>query len=383
MTGLLTTYLNTRKYTEELCEPLTPEDFTPQSAEFASPPKWHLAHVTWFFEEMILKVHLPEYTLFDERFAFLFNSYYNSLGQRIERGHRGLITRPSTNTIFEYRQYVDQHIEVLLNTQSSDTVVRLIELGIQHEQQHQELLLTDLKYTFSKNPSYPVYGPMDEAHAARDQENRWISIEEGIYQIGYAGTGFCFDNELGRHRCFLEPFEIASELVTNQDFLAFIEADGYSKPEYWLDEGWAWVQSEQVRCPLYWIKDNQEWKHYTLNGLQPLPLKSPVGHLSYYEANAYARFKNQRLPTEMEWEIASDKLNWGQRWEWTQSAYLPYPGYTVPPGAVGEYNGKFMINQMVLRGASAFTSPGHSRSTYRNFFNANTQWQLTGLRLVK
>jgi len=379
---LLNQFIQVRKKTEDLCSHLETEDFTPQSAVFASPPKWHLAHTTWFFEEMILKKFLKDYVAYDNSFSFLFNSYYNSIGERIERSERGLITRPSISTVFLYREHVEQHITELLNNSDQNQINQLIILGINHEQQHQELLLTDLKHTFSKNPIYPVYRK-EALISSKNKETGWTKIEEGIYSIGHSGERFSFDNELGQHKVFLETFEIATNLVTNREFIEFINDGGYRNHSYWLDEAWSWLNENKIETPLYWKKINNEWHHYTLSGLNKINPSSILCHVSYYESAAFAQYKNRRLPTEFEWEIASKKFEWGERWEWTNSAYLPYPRFIIKEGAVGEYNGKFMINQMVLRGASSATTTGHSRNTYRNFFHPSTQWQFSGIRLVK
>lgn len=379
---LLKEYLKTRKHTEALCAPLTIEDYTPQSAIFASPPKWHLAHVTWFIEEMILKKEIEGYQVFDPEFSFLFNSYYNSLGQRIARDQRGLMTRPSVERVYAYRKYVDEHMQAVLEKGCSDRATELTILAINHEQQHQELLITDLKYTFSHNPIHPKYS--DQAKIAdHNTDNGWHKVEAGLYPIGHQGDGFHFDNELGQHQVYLEEFQIAKHLVTNGDYIKFIEDGGYEKAGLWLDEGWAWVNANKITRPLYWHQKDGEWLHYTLGGMLPIDQDAILSHISFYEAAAYAMWSGHRLPTEFEWETAADSFNWGKRWEWTYSAYLPYPRFSIQPGAVGEYNGKFMVNQMVLRGASVATAEGHSRKTYRNFFHPQYQWQFTGLRLVK
>jgi len=379
---LLNKYISTRSRSELLCADLTIEDYIPQPAEFASPPKWHLAHTTWFFEEMILKTYLPNYTTFDKDFSFLFNSYYNAIGQRLERSQRGLITRPGVDQVMAYRKYVDKGMTTLLNEKYSKTIEELTVLGMHHEQQHQELLITDLKYTFSHNPTYPKYDkkPWVSDH---NKDVGWQKITEGIYEIGHQDDGFCFDNELGNHKVFLESFEISKSLVTNGEFIDFIKNDGYSNSNYWLDEGWAWTNNNRITSPLYWYNVDGEWFHYTLGGLVKVELDAILSHISFYEASAYASFKGFRLPTEFEWEAASNYLKWGKRWEWTNSAYLPYPRFKIKEGAVGEYNGKFMINQMVLRGSSVATSQGHSRQTYRNFFHPNLRWQFSGIRLAK
>ena len=382
MKNIITQFKEVRNYTLALCEPLKIEDFTPQSAVFASPPKWHIAHTSWFFEEMILKSFVDDYQVFNDEYSFLFNSYYNSIGKRIERHQRGLITRPSVEEIYEYRKFVDEQIIDLLTNNDDKNLLELIILGLNHEQQHQELLLTDLKYTLSKNPTYPKYSKNNYVNHQNDEKG-WITIDEGIYKIGHNSKDFCFDNELGHHRVFLEPFSISKSLVTNGEFIDFIEDDGYKNPQNWLDDGWFWVQQNQLTHPLYWCKKEGEWCQYTLSGLQKINPDDILTHISFYEASAFATWKNLRLPTEFEWEIASENFNWGKCWEWTNSAYLPYPNFKIKEGAVGEYNGKFMINTMVLRGASSATSPNHSRKTYRNFFSPETQWQFTGIRLAK
>lgn len=375
-------FISTRNRSEKLCINLLVEDYVPQSAEFSSPPKWHLAHTTWFFEEMILKVFQPNYSVFDKDFSFLFNSYYNAVGQRLERSQRGLITRPNVDRVYEYRKYVDKNMTSLLNGNTSDAIEELTILGIQHEQQHQELLITDLKYTFSQNPTYPKY---DNNPWINDynKEHGWQKVKEGIYEIGHQGQGFCFDNELGKHKVFLEPFNISKSLVTNSEFINFIADGGYSNSAYWLDEGWSWVRTNNISKPLYWHKVENEWFYYTLGGLVKIDMDALLCHISFYEAAAFASYKGCRLPTEFEWEISSKHFNWGKRWEWTSSAYSPYPRFKIKKGAVGEYNGKFMINQMVLRGGSVATSEGHSRKTYRNFFHPHLQWQFSGIRLVQ
>lgn len=382
MNTLTEKYIETRQRTNTLCEPLQIEDYTPQSSIFASPPKWHIAHVTWFFEEMILKKHVPNYAVFDEDFGFLFNSYYNSIGERIERQHRGLLTRPKIERVYEFRAYVDEAMVNLLESTNDEDIKSLTILGINHEQQHQELLLTDIKYTLSQNPLYPKLYPSNFVNHYNDRKD-WIAIDEGIYTVGHSTDGFCFDNELGVHRVFLEPFEISGGLVTSGDFIAFMNDDGYKKPEYWLDEGWSWINENHISHPLYWKNVDGKWQHYTLSGLETVAEDSILTHISLYEAAAYAQWKGLRLPTEFEWEIASKHFKWGTHWEWTNSAYLPYPKFITAEGAVGEYNGKFMINQMVLRGASSATAPDHSRHTYRNFFHPGTQWQFSGIRLAK
>lgn len=375
-------YQATRKRTEELCSLLQTEDYVPQPANFVSPPKWHLAHTTWFFEEFILKAHLPDYKEFDPAFGFLFNSYYNNVGQRVARADRGAITRPPVAQVYEYRRYVDMHMELLLQLKDNE-IHNLAELGLNHEQQHQELLITDIKYILSRNPTFPIYSEDIEWERDTDGPVGFITIPEGIYEAGFNGEGFSFDIEHGRHKVYLHEFEISTALVTNAEYLEFMAAGGYENFNYWLDEGWAWVNENKINAPLYWHNTNGEWHHFTLSGLQKVDPEAVVTHISFYEAAAYAQWKKMRLPTEFEWEAASRQLNWGKRWEWTNSAFLPYPGFTAPEGAVGEYNGKFMISQMVLRGASCATPPGHSRPSYRNFFHPGERWQFTGIRLCK
>lgn len=383
MRTILQLFQKTRAATVSLCEPLQTEDYIPQPVDFASPPKWHLSHSTWFFEEMILKKFVPDYKIFDPHFSFLFNSYYHSVGERAIRTERGTITRPTVKEVYQYRQYVDDHIEILLQNPASPDLEELIILGINHEQQHQELLITDLKHTFSYNPIYPVYKENFNLTAQQNEEEGWLKISEGIYEIGFEGEGFHFDNEKGRHRVFLHDFEISKSLVTNGDFIEFMEAGGYENFKFWLDEGWSWVTENNIKSPLYWKKIDRKWYSYTLEGLKPIELHDILTHISFYEAQAFATWKGLRLPTEFEWEAASDQLNWGKRWEWTYSAYLPYPRFQIAEGAVGEYNGKFMVSQMVLRGSSTATPEGHERKTYRNFFHPKHRWQITGIRLAK
>jgi ergothioneine biosynthesis protein EgtB len=372
-----------RNYSEKLCEPLENEDYVPQPVAFVSPPKWHLAHSTWFFETFILQNYKPGYKVFNTEFSFLFNSYYNNVGDRVLRTDRGNITRPTTRTVYDYRKYVDMHMRELLTTLADTQALTLIELGLHHEQQHQELLLTDIKYILGHNPLFPVYHSEFNLSKTFNKSTGFVKIKEGIYEIGFAGNGFCFDNELGRHKVYLNAFEISEALVTNGDFIEFINAGGYADFNLWLDEGWSWVKSNQIQAPMYWHKIGGVWHQYTLSGLQQVNPDAIVTHVSFFEAAAYAQWKEMRLPTEAEWEVASDQLDWGNRWEWTNSAYLPYPNFIKAKGAVGEYNGKFMINTMVLRGASVATPPGHSRKSYRNFFHTHERWQYTGIRLVK
>lgn len=376
-------YKKTRLYTESICKPLQTEDYVVQASEFASPAKWHLAHTTWFFETFILKAYFPDYKLYHPDFSFLFNSYYNNLGDRVFRANRGNITRPGVEEVYSYRAYVDKHMNILLNETDSTALDDLVTLGIHHEQQHQELLITDIKYMLANNPTFPVYDLNNNLVGDSNNQEGFVQIDSGLYTIGHQSEGFCYDNELGVHQVYLDAFEISNALVTNQAFMEFIADGGYENFNLWLDAGWAWINENQVKAPLYWHLIDGAWHYYTLAGLQKVDPKAIVSHISFYEANAFARWKGMRLPTEFEWEVASNQLKWGSRWEWTYSAYLPYPKFKIAAGALGEYNGKFMINQMVLRGASVATSPQHSRYTYRNFFHPHERWQYTGLRLVK
>ena len=375
-------FLTVRARTEEICAPLKIEDYVPQPVVFASPPKWHLAHTTWFFEAFILEKYLDGYSVYDKDFSFLFNSYYNTVGERTFRADRGNITRPSVEEVFAYRKYVDEAMMKLLQSGDND-FEKVLLIGLNHEQQHQELLITDLKYTLGHNPLFPVYDADTDLTNSTNEASGFVKIEEGVFEIGHHGDEFCFDNELGRHKVYIHEFEISNSLVTNGEFIEFIEAGGYSSFQYWLDEGWAWVNENGIESPLYWYKINGEWHHYTLAGLKKVDPNKVLAHISFYEASAFALWKGMRLPTEFEWEVAADKLDWGVRWEWTNSAYLPYPNFKIASGALGEYNGKFMVNQMVLRGGSTATAEGHSRKTYRNFFHPHYQWQYTGIRLAK
>lgn len=381
---MIETFKSIRDQTVELCKPLEIEDYVVQPSVDVSPPKWHLAHTTWFFEEFILKPYFPNYEPFHPQYNFLFNSYYESMGERVLRVDRGNMSRPSVGDILEYRKYVDQHMLELIPT-LPENLYGLVEIGFQHEQQHQELLLTDIKFILGHNPLFPVYkqGFKEYTGKTLKSQTSFIGISEGIYTIGYQNEGFCFDNEKGVHKVFLQGFEIADQLISNGEYLEFVKAGGYQTAAYWYSDAWAWVNQHNITNPLYWHQKDGQWYRYSLAGLELLPMDEPATHVSHYEAAAYAEWKGMRLPTEFEWEIAADKLDWGQRWEHTQSAYLPYPFYQKPAGAVGEYNGKFMINQMVLRGASIATAENHSRKTYRNFFHPQLQWQFNGFRLCR
>lgn len=373
-------YQKVRSYTEEICKPLNTEDYIPQPMENVSPPKWHLAHSTWFFEQFILVPNKTGYAVFDEDFGYLFNSYYNHFGERLLRPNRGLMTRPSVEKVFEYRAYVNKHIAQFFESCEDQELYTLLEIGLNHEQQHQELLIYDIKYILGFQPTFPAYG--DKFETAEEKGISWIQLEEGVYEIG-AQNGFCFDNEKPRHKTYGHNAALRNTLVTNGEFLEFIKEGGYQNHELWLAEGWDFIQENEIQQPLYWHKKDNQWFNYTLGGLKPLNLDLPVQHVSLYEAMAFAEWKGCRLPTEAEWELLADQLNWGQLWEWTNSAYLPYPGYKKKPGALGEYNGKFMVNQHVLKGASVATSEGHSRKTYRNFFHAQERWIFSGFRLAK
>lgn len=377
-------FQNVRSRTLELCKPLEIEDYVPQPIVDVSPPKWNIAHTTWFFEEMILKRFASDYEVFDQSFGYLFNSYYNSVGERTLRERRGDLSRPTVDKVFEYRRYVDEKMFEFLAAGISEEISELIVLGLNHEQQHQELFLTDLKFSFGVNPTFPVYkNDFALVEIGEIGSNEFVEIAEGIYEIGFSGDGFHFDNELGRHKIYLDEYEIQKHLITNGEFLEFIEDGGYGNHVLWHSEGWDWVASNSINSPVYWNKIDGEWNQFTLSGLRKLNMNNPVCHVSFYEAAAFAEWKGLRLPTEFEWETASERFSWGLRWEWTNSAYLPYPKFRKPSGAVGEYNGKFMINQMVLRGGSVATPKGHSRKTYRNFFHPSSRWQFSGIRLAR
>lgn len=376
------TFTFVRNHTERICKPLKTEDYVVQPIIDVSPPKWHLAHSTWFFEEFVLAKN-PNYKRFHPDFAYLFNSYYENVGEKVLRANRGNMTRPTVDKIYEYRAYVNEKMLHFFNDNINNEILDIIEIGINHEQQHQELLLSDIKYILGHNPLFPIYDNSIEEHMEQSESPKFIKIDEGTYEIGHKADTFCYDNELAIHKQYIANFEISHTLITNGEWMQFIEKKGYQNVNHWHAEGWDWVQNENITAPLYWHKKDDTWYHYTLQGFIPVDPNHILTHISYYEACAFAEWKGMRLPTEYEWEVASSHLNWGDRWEWTSSAYQPYPGFQKAEGALGEYNGKFMVNQMVLRGASIATPPGHSRYTYRNFFHPHLRWQFTGLRLVK
>jgi len=386
-TSLLDRFNAVRAMSLALAAPLSPEDCTAQSMPDASPVKWHLAHATWFFETFILERFEPNFRPFDPAFRVLFNSYYNGIGAKHPRAQRGLITRPSLDTAIAYRRNVDSRITGLLEHDPPAELNDLIELGLNHEQQHQELILTDIKHLLSCNPTLPAYSANAPVSAAQPALS-WRSFLGGVVEIGHDGHGFCFDNETPRHRQFLEPFSLAESLVTNSEYQSFIASGGYTNPVHWLSDGWDWVSAHGLIHPLYWSRSGDSWAEFSLRGRRPLSPSAPVLHLSYYEASAYAHWAGARLPTEAEWEHAAVQAPdlpylFGTAWQWTSSAYAPYPGFAAASGAIGEYNGKFMVNQYVLRGSSLATPEGHSRPTYRNFFPANARWQFTGIRLAR
>ncbi|HET9087624.1 MAG TPA: ergothioneine biosynthesis protein EgtB [Acidobacteriaceae bacterium] len=415
--ALLHRFHQVRATTARLAQSLSPEDQMVQSCPEASPVKWHLAHTTWFFETFILSRYLPDYRPFHPDFPWLFNSYYNSLGNHPEKRLRGSFSRPSLGQVLDYREHVEDHIGRLLNQDASSDLSRFVELGMHHEQQHQELIATDIKHAFWSNPLQPAYTekPLLQ-HQTSPVRHGWIKYHGGLIEIGHTGEGFAFDNELSRHSVFLDPFRLASHPVTCREYLTFVDDGGYQRPELWLSDGWDTLQEQRWQAPLYWKEESgQGWDVFTLRG--PVPLKdlldTPVCHVSYYEADAYARWAGHRLPTEFEWEHAAAMLPvsgnllesdtfhpsevqfgsqeplpssaaqmFGDVWEWTQSAYSAYPGFSPAAGALGEYNGKFMCNQLVLRGGSAVTPSAHIRASYRNFFVPATRWQFSGIRLA-
>jgi ergothioneine biosynthesis protein EgtB len=391
-----------------LAAPLSGEDCCVQSMPDASPTKWHLAHTSWFFDVFLLEPFEPNFEPFRPEFRVLFNSYYNAVGDMHPRPQRGLLTRPSLAEVRAYREHVDARMFALLSAHGANPRLSgLVELGLQHEQQHQELMLTDIKHLLSMNPMRPAYHESKEDAGPVADPLEWIGIDAGLVAIGHAGAGFCFDNELPRHQVYLQPYQLASRPVTNGEYAQFVEQGGYALPELWLSEGWDWVRSSALRHPLYWRDCGGGWEEFTLGGMQALAPEQPVVHVSYFEADAYARWAGARLPTEAEWEHAAPRClieghfadhrrlhpgraggrglrqMLGDVWEWTQSSYAPYPGFRHAQGAIGEYNGKFMVNQYVLRGGSCATPRDHIRASYRNFFPATARWQFAGLRLAR
>lgn len=379
-------FLSVRARTEALASPLSAEDMVVQSMPDVSPTKWHLGHTTWFFETFILKNFDPDYKVFNKTYNYLFNSYYNAVGERQPRPKRGMLTRPPLSEVMNYRDHVTAAMASLAESGERSEVATLLELGCHHEQQHQELLLTDIKHVLYQNPLKPAYSKSPPDKPRRTDKLSWHAFDEGVYQIGHKGGGFFFDCEGPRHKVYLQGFKIAERPVTNGEYLEFIKDNGYRTHDLWLSDGWANLNETGQTCPLYWANLEDGWHEFTLRGMQPLNPGAPVCHLSYYEAEAFARWAGARLPTEAEHEIMAVSqgiTEAGEVWEWTASAYLPYPGFKACSGAVGEYNGKFMSGQMVLRGGSGATPPGHWRPTYRNFFYPADAWQFSGLRLAK
>lgn len=379
-------FRETRKKSEHICSFLQTEDYVVQPIVDVSPPKWHLGHTTWFFEEFILKRHVKGYREFNEKYGYVFNSYYESVGAKVVRTNRGNLSRPTVTEVYDYRQYITSQMDSFFQQESKipKDLLTVIELGIHHEKQHQELLMTDIKYILGTNPLFPPYNTSFEENPLQEFSRQWIPVKEGVYEIGHKDSDhFCFDNELAVHKVYIHEFHISSKLVTNREYLEFMEDGGYQQVLLWHSEGWEWKNDNQIKAPFYWIERNGQWYQYTLKGLTEIPLEAPVTHLSFYEAFAFAQWKGMSLPTEFQWEVAQPQLDHGSRWEWTESAYSPYPGYSKAPGALGEYNGKFMVSQKVLRGGSVASAPDHLRPTYRNFFHPPLRWQFTGLRLVK
>jgi ergothioneine biosynthesis protein EgtB len=386
----LRAFRTVRAETERRAAPLSPEDQIVQSMPDASPTKWHRAHTTWFFEQFLLRPHRPDYRAFDERFAFLFNSYYVAAGPRHERPKRGLITRPDAREVAAYRAHVDRAVATLIegaDEASLETILPILEIGLHHEQQHQELILTDILHAFAQNPTAPAYDPdWRMPPMAAGEGAAFVDLEGGVHAIGHDGQGFAFDNEGPRHEVLLQDVRLGG-LVTNSEWLAFMRNGGYAEPTLWLSDGWTTAQTEGWTAPGYWREIDGAWHQMTLGGLRPVDPAAPVCHVSYYEADAFARWAGKHLPTEAEWEVAAGLGRladaFGVVWQWTRSAYSAYPGYRPVPGALGEYNGKFMVNQIVLRGSSLATPEGHARLSYRNFFYPPHRWQFTGLRLAE
>ena len=401
-------YRKTRAYTESICAPLETDDYQLQSSVETSPPKWHIAHVSWFFETFLLTPFLPGYRPFHPRFNHLFNSYYETVGSMHPRAQRGLLSRPTVETVYAYRAYVDEHMLTLLSTppaRKHAEVLSRLQLGLNHEQQHQELLFMDIKHNFSVNPLHPSYRDDLKVDAGNTRPARWVEYEGGVRHIGASGEGFYFDNETPRHGVLLTPWRLADRLVTNGEYLEFLQDGGYRDPRLWLADGWQLIHQRAWRHPLYWSEQGDEWREFTLGGDRPLHPHQPVCHLSYYEADAYARWSGKRLPTEAELECAladqslegnfadgdylhprgaTDQGQWyGDLWNWTATAYSAYPGFRPLEGSMGEYNGKFMANQMVLKGGCCLTPAGHTRASYRNFFYPHDRWACSGLRLAE
>jgi ergothioneine biosynthesis protein EgtB len=410
-TDLPAAYAAVRAVTERLAAPLSAEDQTVQSMADASPTKWHRAHVTWFFETFVLGPHLPAYQPCDDAYSYIFNSYYEAVGDRHPRSERGLISRPGIAEVARYRAFVDQAMGELMAGALEPALRELVTLGLHHEQQHQELLLMDIKNVLSCNPLRPIYLSPDQDRGGAGcapPKAGWIEHDGGVVEIGHNGQGFGFDNEFPRHRVHLSPFSLADRPVTCGEWLSFMEDGGYNRPEYWLSDGWSVVMAQGWRAPLYWFRDDEgsgEWQQFTLSGVRAVDPDEPVCHVSYYEADAFAHWTGMRLPTEAEWETVATAAAAGDNflgtgaphprpavttnallgdvWEWTSSAYTPYPGFRAAPGAVGEYNGKFMVSQYVLRGGCCATPPGHTRTTYRNFFPPGARWAFSGVRLAQ
>lgn len=401
-----------RGFTEYLVEPLETEDLVIQAMENTSPTKWHLAHTSWFFETFVFKKYSSSFKSLHPQYAYLFNSYYLQTGVPFKRSSRGLLSRPTVKEVFAYRTYVNEQMNNFINNCDAKTwedAAKVIEIGMNHEQQHQELILTDIKYLLAQNPLLPVYREKPTIKKTSVKPINWIAFKEGVIEIGNEGNEFTYDNEHPKHKTFVQNFKLANRLITNGEYLEFINDDGYKRSELWLDEGWAKVNSEEWEAPLYWFIRDGNWMNYTFSGVREIDLNEPVTHISYFEADAFARWKGARLPTEQEWEHACGNRPiegnfvdnkefhpvplskseehlaqmFGDVWEWTSSSYNAYPGYEPLPGALGEYNGKFMANQYVLRGGSCATSKSHIRKTYRNFFHTNARWQFTGIRLAK